>query len=53
MYYEPKRKEDDDQLVLRLQTEHSEDKKKGPFRAKYSKLRPYNQNRGSKIHRNF
>ena len=51
VYYEPKKenlKEQEEQYILRLQTEHSEDKKKG--RPKYNKVRPYN--RGSKL-KNF
>ena len=54
VYYEPKKDtKDDDHFVLRLKTEHSEEKRRGVLKSKYNKIRPYNQNRGSKLTRNF
>lgn len=52
VYYEPKKqnlKDTDDEYIIRLQTEQSEDKKRA--KSKYNKIRPYN--RASKLSKNF
>lgn len=54
VYYEPKKENirdgaGDDEYILRLQTEQSEEKRR--TRSKYNKIRPYN--RASKLSKNF
>ncbi len=52
VFYEPKKenvKEGDDEYIIRLQTEQSEEKRRA--RSKYSKIRPYN--RASKLAKNI